>query len=1110
MKKIFLTVATLFLVAWMQTLMAVPARSGWQTKTQPDGTTIEVQLVGDENHHYWITEQGEVVRQNTEGQWVAVDAEAIRREGERREVKQITRPMKKLGELNLAPRGLVILVNFKDQSFQQENTLAELKEMMNGENYNYKGAPGSVCKYFSDQSNGLYTPEFDVYGPVTLANNMAKYGGNDSQGSDKDPGSMIAEACSIANALYEVDFTRYDNDGDGNVDFVYVLYAGYGEADGGAENTIWPHAWDLYSAGIAANKRTFDGKKVLNYACSNELSYLYQGNSIVGDMRTGIGTIVHEFSHVIGLPDLYDTTSEEANYATPRSWHVMDYGSYNNYGITPPNYTIYDKYFLGWVDITNPGNEAQVLTMNEGEGYQIASSDSKLSATSTNTVYYIENRQQNGWDAYLPGHGMLLWKVTYNQSAWNQNTPNTTSTLRYMLVTAGGDKNKIGYAADAFPGTKNKTSWSELSGKPLKDIAEKNGVITLNYIDEPGTGGDEGGEEPEEPSEPEVNTTIAGLQYADAYYYEQDGVGYWEIDMYKDYDYDTYEYTYPELYIAIQANSKTALNGTYELLYVGYWTSVEDSVEMDYDLPATITIQKTDNEGNYSVKGTFVGTDGLTYTFDDVVNVWAFDYDNWEEITLDESGDEGNEGEGGGNAGGEVITCAEAVAICEETGTIATTEEYTIRGYVTEIKEAYNEQHNNSTFWMADTKDGGQVLQAYRLKPINQTDINYTVGTMVEVVGTLINYKGNTPEVNAGGTYTIVVEEDTPIDPEEPSDPETPEVNTNITGLQYADAIYVTDAEYGDYWVFDLYNDYDYEAYNYVYPELYVMVNEAYSKTAINGTYNVLYTEYMPTAADVITTDEYADGFVGTLTIKNVDNAGNYSFNGSFIATDGKTYTFDQTVEVFAYSYAEEDGVPVYEELTLNEEGDNGDDEGEDDPVTPPVTGDAVTFDADVDKGNASEDSANQTPYSVSKSGVTMDVTKGIIGTYNNENHYRVYKNETLTITSTVGNIVKVEFTCTANNDEKYGPGCFTWSTGDYTYSGAVGTWTGNASEVAFTASSNQVRATQIVVTIAELVTEVENIESATPTAKKILRNGQLLIIYNGKTYGVDGKEIGK
>ena len=355
-----------------------------------------------------------------------------------------------------------------------------------------------------------------------------------------------------------------------------------------------------------------------------------------------------------------------------------------------------------------------------------------------------------------------------------------------------------------------------------------------------------------------------------------------------------------------------------------------------------------------------------------------------------------------------------------------------------------------------------------------------------------------------------MVEEDTPIDPEEPSDPETPEVNTNITGLQYADAIYVTDAEYGDYWVFDLYNDYDYEAYNYVYPELYVMVNEAYSKTAINGTYNVLYTEYMPTAADVITTDEYADGFVGTLTIKNVDNAGNYSFKGSFIATDGKTYTFDQTVEVFAYSYAEEDGVPVYEELTLNEEGDNGDDEGEDDPVTPPVTGDAVTFDADVDKGNASEDSANQTPYSVSKSGVTMDVTKGIIGTYNNENHYRIYKEETLTITSTVGNIVKVEFTCTANNDEKYGPGCFTWSTGDYTYSGAVGTWTGNASEVAFTASSNQVRATQIVVTIAGLVTEVENIESATPTAKKILRNGQLLIIYNGKTYGVDGKEIGK
>ena len=824
MKKIFLTVATLFLVACMQTLMAVPARSGWQTKTQPDGTTIEVQLMGDEFYHYWINRDGQTVQCDDNGFWQVLPEQSTPATvAAKRKAAAKKTSYQKIAKAPAtgSPRGLVILVNFKDQTFQSVNNQSALHDMMNADNYTYNGATGSVAKYFADQSNGQYTPVFDVVGPVTLPYSMSHYGANDSEGNDILPGDMVVEACSIANALHNVDFTRYDNDYDGYLDFVYIIYAGKGEADGGTENTIWPHSWNVYSAEYFGNcsynesKRMFDGRYIYQYACSGEL------DGPTGK-RAGIGTIAHEFSHVIGMPDLYDTSygQNRENAATPGAWHLMDRGNYNNDGKTPPSYTIYDKYYLGWLTPENPGNTAQVLTLNANEGYQLASSNSLLAATSTNTVYYIENRQNSGWDAALPGHGLLVWKIQYDADQWAKNTLNNGSPLRYALLSASGKTTQIGTAADPFPGTSNKTSWTTLSGKPLKDITEKNGVITLTYIEKPAT---------EEPTDPEVNTNITGLQYADAYYYELEGIGYWEIDMYKGYDYDTYQYDYPELYVSIQANSKTALNGTYELLYAGYWTSVENSVEMDYDLPATITIQNTDNEGNYSVKGTFVGTDGLTYTFDDVVNVLAFDYDNWEEITLDESG--------------------------------------------------------NTT------------------------------------------------------------------DPEDPTDPE--------------------------------------------------------------------------------------------------------------------------------------------------------------EPTEPELTG-TVTFDADVDMGNASLDATNQTPYTVSKSGVTLDVTKGIIGTYNNENHYRVYKNETLTITSTVGNIVKVEFTCTANNDEKYGPGCFTWSTGDYTYSGAVGTWTGNASEVAFTASSNQVRATQIVVTIAGLVTEVENIESATPTAKKILRNGQLLIIYNGKTYGVDGKEIGK
>ena len=164
-------------------------------------------------------------------------------------------------------------------------------------------------------------------------------------------------------------------------------------------------------------------------------------------------------------------------------------------------------------------------------------------------------------------------------------------------------------------------------------------------------------------------------------------------------------------------------------------------------------------------------------------------------------------------------------------------------------------------------------------------------------------------------------------------DPVTPEVSTTITGLKEADAVFVADAEYGDYWAFDLFAGVDEEMLDYVYPELYVMVNESYGKTTINGTYNVLYSEYFPTAdSEGIYTDEEAEDFVGTLTIKNVDNNGNYSFKGSFTATDGKTYTYDQVVKVTAYEFMGEDeeGYGIYEDLTLSESGDTPDT-----PVTP-------------------------------------------------------------------------------------------------------------------------------------------------------------------------------
>ena len=489
MKRIFLSVVTLLIAV---STYAVPARPGWQTKSQPDGTTIEVRLVGDEFHHYWQDRSGNVVKCDSLGYWRVVESQptpaTIKARRQASPMLQ-SRPKKAVGSVNLVPRGLVILVNFKDVSFKSANNQAAMNELMNSDNYTYNGAIGSVRKYFSDQSDGQYIPDFDVIGPVTLKNNVAHYGKNDIYGDDVLPGDMVVEACNIANANYGVDFTKYDNDGDGEVDFVYIIYAGKGEADGGADKTIWPHNWDLeteYDYGYCTyrkNKRRFDGKYINNYACSGELNG--------ADARTGIGTIAHEFGHVIGLPDLYDIDYGQ-NYedeATPGAWHIMDGGSYNNDGKTPPNYTIYDKYFLGWKTPTNPGNTPQTLTLQAAgtdgyNAYQITSGNDLLAATSTTTAYYIENRQQSGWDAYLPGHGLVIWKIMYNQSAWENNIPNSTAgTVRYAVVSATGKATNIGTGADPFPGTKKVTRWEGVSGKPLLDITENDGVITLIYID---------------------------------------------------------------------------------------------------------------------------------------------------------------------------------------------------------------------------------------------------------------------------------------------------------------------------------------------------------------------------------------------------------------------------------------------------------------------------------------------------------------------------------------------------------------------------------------------------------------------------------------------------
>ena len=471
---------------------AVPARRGGIVQTQPDGSQITVYQHGDEHFHWATNEKGEWLMQDVNGFYHVTEA-LTAKQIEARRMQSKKRIALAAYPLNVAPRGLIIIVNFKDLAF--ETSKAEMDSMLTGENYTrdysytYRGktynvqSQGSARQYFEDASFGQYSPEFDVVGPVTVSKNMEYYGQNDRYGNDLYPQTMVSEACKLADTQFGVDFTRYDNDGDGYVDFVFVIYAGYGEADGGADETIWPHAWNLLSAGTHC---VVDGKTVDLYACGNELDYYSK-------KHTGIGTFCHEFSHVLGLPDLYDTNQENPHEKkTFGSWSILDYGPYNNEGNTPPTFSAYERFFMGWskpeliIDTANITLEDikesnRALLISSSDEHNLIGNDPKPT-----TFYLLENRQQNGWDEYLPGHGMMLTKIQYSYKKWNENTVNNTAkSMGVDLIEADGmTPNSMQNGYDGKPGDlfpKGATEYTKIADHPIEKITEEDGVIRFKY-----------------------------------------------------------------------------------------------------------------------------------------------------------------------------------------------------------------------------------------------------------------------------------------------------------------------------------------------------------------------------------------------------------------------------------------------------------------------------------------------------------------------------------------------------------------------------------------------------------------------------------------------------
>ena len=486
MKRIFVLLLGIVCCA-LGGVWAVPAKPIVKTLIQPDGSELKVRLVGDENGHYYITLEGNVVEQDQDGWYVVGNGQ--QREGERLQMPRKRVHSSTVDEQRRAPhqaeRGLVILVEFSDVSFSK--TRQNFDDLLNKEGYNYNGATGSARDYFRDASNGQYVPEFDVYGPYRLDSVMSYYGQNDRSGLDMHPDQMVVDAVAklAADSLVDINFADYDTDNDGYMDNLFVYYAGYGENETDIDNEIWPHAWEVYEEYVKG-QLVYDGKQIKGYACASELQ------DASGVVMCGIGTFCHEFGHVLGLPDFY-VTDYSSQHKTLGDWDIMDAGAYLNGGNTPPTYSAHERFYLGWLtpEILNETGDFELEELQKSNKAYIVTSTGEHNLDGGNpnpaTYYLLENRQKTGWDRYLPGHGLMITKTIYNENNWYNNIPNNNRYLQgYDLIEADGKApiNDYGKGGDLFPGTANVTSYSLYENYSVINVVEKGGVISFSFVGE--------------------------------------------------------------------------------------------------------------------------------------------------------------------------------------------------------------------------------------------------------------------------------------------------------------------------------------------------------------------------------------------------------------------------------------------------------------------------------------------------------------------------------------------------------------------------------------------------------------------------------------------------
>ncbi len=521
--RIFLRQILVFAISFfpISNLLAVRATPEPITITQADGTRITFRLRGDEHFHYRTTLDGYALvpdsrniltyaRQDEKGNLVSTNIRASNA-GSRtatekkllttlpqnialRRTSQSQRIMRSASNTTIAsaeafqktfpvtgsPRSIVILVNFADRSFITANPLSAFTNLLNQKGYSANGGTGSARDYFRDNSMGVFDPQFDVAGPFTLPQKMDYYGKNDSNGDDTAPQQMVIDACTLA-AANGVDFSLYDTDKNGIVDNVFIYYAGYNEAEGAPANTVWPHRWSLNNT----NTR-FNNVSIYGYACTSELK------DASGTNMCGIGTFTHEFGHVLGLPDLYNTDDQD-KFALSY-WDIMDAGPYLNAGRTPPCYSAYERFFLNWLaptELKGKGDFTLNFLGSSNKAYLISQTGNhNLNGAnpSSSEFFMLENRQRTGWDTYLPGHGMLVSHINYNAGTWADNTVNNNvAALGVGLVTADGVASSYTLSGDPFPGSSKNAYFMPVlqDGTAIKrmayNIKETSGLITFYW-----------------------------------------------------------------------------------------------------------------------------------------------------------------------------------------------------------------------------------------------------------------------------------------------------------------------------------------------------------------------------------------------------------------------------------------------------------------------------------------------------------------------------------------------------------------------------------------------------------------------------------------------------